>query len=45
MYAQEVLNETNAKAEYKHTSGGISVVRVDMAGMENKRVKIPNIPL
>jgi len=44
MYAQEVLNATNGKAEYKHMSGEISVFRVDVAGMGTKRVRIANSP-
>jgi hypothetical protein len=44
MYAQEVVNVTNGQAEYKHTNGEMSKVRVDMAGMGIKRVKVTNLP-
>jgi ribosomal protein L19E len=44
MHAQEVLNATNGQSEYKHTNGEISIVRVDMAGMGTKRVRIANLP-
>jgi hypothetical protein len=43
-YAQEVLTRTNGQVEYKHTNGEISIVRVDMAGMGTKRVRIANLP-
>jgi hypothetical protein len=40
MYAREVLNATDRKAEYKHTNSEISIVHVDMAGMGTKRAKL-----
>ena len=44
MHAQEVLNATNGQAEYKHTNGEVSKVRVDMAEMGIKRVRVVNLP-
>jgi len=44
MYAQETLNATNGQVEYKHTNGEMSIVRVDMAGMGIKRLRVANLP-
>jgi hypothetical protein len=30
--------------EYKHSSGELSVVRIEMAGLGTKRVRIANVP-
>jgi len=43
MYAQEVLDATNGQAEYKLTNGEIYIVRVEMAGMGTKSVRIANL--
>jgi len=44
MYAQEILHATNGQAEYEHINEEMPFVRVDMAGMGTKRVRITNLP-
>jgi len=41
---QEVLHLTGGQVEYKHTNGEISMVRVDIAGLGTRRVRIANLP-
>ena len=43
-YAHDILLTTQGTAEYKHTSGEVSIVRTDMAGRGTKRVCIANLP-
>ena len=41
---QKVLHLTGGQVEYKHTNGEISMVRVDIAGLGTRRVRIANLP-
>jgi hypothetical protein len=41
---REVLQSTGGEAEYKRTNGVISCVRISMAGMGLRRVRIANLP-
>jgi hypothetical protein len=41
---QEVLQETQGSLEYKHDNGEISQVRIEIAGMGLKKVRIANLP-
>ena len=41
---QEVLHSTGGQVEYKHTNGVISTVRVEIAGLGTRRVRIANLP-
>ena len=43
-YVQEVLYTTKGQSEYKHSNPAISPVRIEMAGMGTKRVRIANLP-
>ena len=41
---QQVLHLTGGQAEYRHTSGEISMVRVETAGLGTRRDRIANLP-
>jgi hypothetical protein len=43
-YVQDILQETKGQSEYKHTKGEIASVRIEVAGMGTKRVRIANLP-
>ena len=43
-YAHDILQTTQGTDEYKHTSGEVSIVRIEMAGRGTKRVSIANLP-
>jgi hypothetical protein len=40
----DILHMTQGTAEYKHSNGVVSVVRIEMAGLGIKRVLIANLP-
>ena len=42
MYA--LLQETSGCAEYKYPNGEVSIVNVDMTGMDIKRIRVANLP-
>jgi hypothetical protein len=39
-----IIQETNGLKEYKHFNGEISQVRIEMAGLGTKRIRIANLP-
>jgi len=41
---KEILRDTNGTCEYKHDSGEISQVSVEIAGMGTKRIRIAALP-
>jgi hypothetical protein len=43
-YAHDILQTTQGTAEYKHTTGEVCIVRIEMAGPGTKRVSIANLP-
>ena len=42
--AQDVTQGTGGQAEYKHANGEISTVRINVAGMGTRRIRIANLP-
>jgi len=41
---KEILDETEGECVYKHNTGEISQVKVDIAGMGTKRIRIAGLP-
>jgi hypothetical protein len=39
-----IIQETNGVKKYKHSNGEISQVRIEMAGLGTKRIRIANLP-
>jgi len=44
IYIQNTLQSTNGGAEYRHVSGEISIVRLEVTGMGMRRIRIANLP-
>ena len=42
--AQDIIQGTGGHAEYKHANCEISTVRINMAGMCTRRIRIANLP-
>jgi len=43
-YLQDLLHSNNGQSEYKHNNGKISQVKIEMAGMCMRRVKLAKLP-
>jgi hypothetical protein len=43
-YVHDILQITQHTAEYKHSNGVVSVLRIEMAGLGTKPVRIGNLP-
>jgi hypothetical protein len=43
-YVQALIRDTKGQAEYKHTTGELSIANITNAGMGTKRVSIANLP-
>jgi len=43
IYIQNIVQSTNGSAEYRHVTGEISIVRLEVAGMGMRRIRIANL--
>jgi hypothetical protein len=41
---QTIIHSTKGQLEYRHETGEISLVRINMAGMRLRRVRVANLP-
>jgi hypothetical protein len=41
---QSILQSINGQQEYKHDNGELSVVKIELAGMGMRRVRVANLP-
>jgi len=44
IYIQNILQPTNGIVEYRHTTGEISTVRLEVAGVGMRRIRLANLP-
>jgi len=43
-YIQNILQPTNGRVEYRHTTGEVSIVRLEVDGMGMRRIPLVNLP-
>jgi hypothetical protein len=43
-YVHDLLKTTNGATEYKHSAGIISTVKLEIAGLGTRRIRIANLP-
>ena len=43
-YLQNLLHSTTGHSEYKHDNGEITQVKIEMAGIGKRRVRLANFP-
>jgi hypothetical protein len=41
---QDMLHSSIGQAEYRHTNGEISMVRIETTGLVSRKVRIANLP-
>jgi hypothetical protein len=43
-FVQDILTVTKGTKQYKHSTGEISTVRIKIAGMGTRRIRLANLP-
>ena len=43
-YAKEIIQTTEGNVTYKHDNGEMSIIRLELAGMETRRIRMADLP-